>query len=87
MSAWFRDGVTGIWLLLLAITAGSWAISMQGATSVNAWAAPGILVLSFLKVRLVIRYFMDVRGAPAALKWACDVWIVALMLSLLWFYR
>lgn len=88
MSAAFNDVVTRVWLLLMAITAGAWALSAQvpdeGSRGFSSAAA--ILLLSFLKVRLVIRHFMEVAHAPAWLRHACDGWIVALLLSLLWLY-
>lgn len=47
-----------------------------------------ILLVSFIKIRLVIYYFMEVKNAPLPLKIALDVWCVsvfAILVSLLVF--
>jgi hypothetical protein len=36
-----------------------------------------IMLIAAVKVRLVIRYFMEVRRAPLALRVVCDGWLLA----------
>jgi hypothetical protein len=47
-----------------------------------------VLAMAFIKARLIIRYFMEVRTAPAWLKLATDAWLVvlwgAVLASYLW---
>jgi len=79
-----RDSVTRIWLLLLALTAGSWAL---GTGNGGLAASAGILALACFKIRLVMLHFMEVQEAPPALRWTCEGWIVAMLGTLLWMYR
>ncbi len=81
---------TYAWIILSAITILSW------------WLAPGhghgqaagpsvpitlvVILLAFVKGRMVIRYFMEVRTAPRWLKLATDGWLVALWAGVLAIY-
>ncbi|WP_067671555.1 cytochrome C oxidase subunit IV family protein [Nocardia miyunensis] len=64
-----RTKTTAIWLLLITATALSWAIGSghgfggDGRTA----ASLTILLVAVLKMRLVGRYFMELRDAPLAL--------------------
>ncbi|WP_405054010.1 cytochrome C oxidase subunit IV family protein [Thalassotalea nanhaiensis] len=42
-----------------------------------------ILLVSFIKIRLVIHYFMEVKYAPLPLKIALDVWCICVFVMLL----
>jgi hypothetical protein len=88
MTRHLNDVATRVWLLLIAITAGAWLIGTLGPGEGGGGfvAAAAILTLSFYKVRLVIRHFMEVAHAPAWLRYACDIWIVVLLVALLWLY-
>ena len=81
---------TPIWLLLVAATAASWLLGTEQLFGVTAEAvrASGIsvLLLAFAKVRLVVRYFMEVRHAPLMLKLILDGWIVIVCGTLLGLY-
>ena len=72
--------ITWAWLVLVAITIGSWwlapAHSGTAETSVPITAA--VLVLALIKSRLIIRHFMEVRTAPRWLRLATDAWLVVL---------
>ena len=77
------------WLVLSAITVLSW------------WLAPGhpgghavasvpitvaVVVLGFIKGRMIIRYFMEVRTGPRWLKIATDAWLIVLWAAILAIY-
>jgi hypothetical protein len=42
--------------------------------------------LGFIKGRMIIRYFMEVRTAPRWLKMATDAWLTVLWVSVLVIY-
>ena len=76
---------TYVWLILSAITVISW------------WLAPGhpgghvaitvaVVLLGFVKGRMIIRYFMEVRTAPRWLKLATDAWLIVLWAAILGIY-
>lgn len=69
------------WLFLAALT----VISLEGAPAVGdkALFAGIILVIAFVKVRIVIREFMEVRTAPLPLRLCLEVWGVAVCGALL----
>ena len=46
----------------------------------------GDRTLGFIKGRMIIRYFMEVRTAPRWLKTATDVWLTVLWLAILAIY-
>ncbi|MFW0787299.1 cytochrome C oxidase subunit IV family protein [Gordonia sp. CPCC 206044] len=77
--------VTWTWAVLLAITAGSWwlapahhpATYRDGGVMITA----AVLVITLVKSRLIIRYFMEVRCAPRWLRWATDAWLLVLCVT------
>ncbi|NHN37828.1 cytochrome C oxidase subunit IV family protein [Pseudomaricurvus alcaniphilus] len=69
---------TMVWLLLMVITGASW---MLGANHSILFTEPAkeaavLLLLAFFKVRLVIRYFMEVRHASILIKLASEAWLI-----------
>jgi heme/copper-type cytochrome/quinol oxidase subunit 4 len=71
-----RKPVTIVWAaLMLATWASTWLLSKNSVTPEVATVA--ILLIAAFKVRLVIRYFMEVRRAPLALRFICDGWLLA----------
>jgi len=70
--------ITAIWLILVTATAYSWTVGTEQFPSASALEISSIslLLVAMFKVRLVIRYFMEVRGAPLALRLLCDAWVV-----------
>lgn len=74
-----------VWLLLILTTAISWAIGTESTLllSVGPKAAQVlILIIAFIKIRLVLMHFMELNNAPRSLKWTSEAW-VALMCSIL----
>lgn len=73
--------VTGVWLLLSAITVTYWWLAPGHGAGEAAASVPvtvAVVALGFVKCRLIIRHFMEVRAAPRWLRWATDGWLVAL---------
>lgn len=86
MSHVFRDRLFLIWLLLVAVTLLSSMIGgAQGfaATGHGAEATVAVLVIAFAKVWLVMGNFMEVRGAPLALRLLCGAWLLIVLALLL----
>ena len=80
---------TYVWLILSAITVVSW------------WLAPGhhighavasvpitvaVFALGFVKGRMIIQYFMEVRTAPRWLKVTTDAWLIVVWGAILAIY-
>jgi heme/copper-type cytochrome/quinol oxidase subunit 4 len=71
-----RKPVTIVWAaLMLATCASTWLLSKNSVTPEVATVA--IMLIAAVKVRLVIRYFMEVRRASLALRFICDGWLLA----------
>ena len=79
-----RDTI--VWWLLLAITAASWALSALEGSSLQMEARAAriaILVLAFVKVRLVLMHFMELAHAPVGLRAAAEAWVVLICAALI----
>ncbi|HUL99347.1 MAG TPA: cytochrome C oxidase subunit IV family protein, partial [Mycobacterium sp.] len=71
---------TYAWIVLSAITVVSWWLAPAHGHAVGPSMPVTIVViiLGFIKGRMIIRYFMEVRTAPRWLKLATDGWLVVL---------
>jgi caa(3)-type oxidase subunit IV len=64
-----RTRVTAVWFVLIAATLVSWWLGTDhGFGSDHRAASVVVLGVAFFKARLVGLYFMDLRGAPLALR-------------------
>lgn len=72
--------ITWTWVVLVAITIGSWwlAPAHSGTPEASVPITAVVLVLALIKSRLIIRHFMEVRTAPRWLRLATDGWLVVL---------
>ena len=71
-----RKPATIVWAaLMLATCASTWLLSKNSVTPEVATVA--IMLIAAVKVRLVMRHFMEVRRAPLALRFVCDGWLLA----------
>ncbi|GAB3236811.1 cytochrome C oxidase subunit IV family protein [Mycolicibacterium hippocampi] len=81
--------ITAAWLVLSAITVVSWWLA-PGHSEDHASASVPITVtailLGFIKGRVIIRYFMEVRDAPRWLRHSTDLWLAALWGAVLVIY-
>lgn len=66
-----------VWLVLMLVTIVSWLLSLHPAGQVGPSLAGGIfmIVLAFIKVRLVIIHFMEIDHAPLILRIICEAWV------------
>ncbi len=69
-----RIPITAVWMLLIAATGYSFWLSAGDGDRVNAPAEIGILLIAFIKVRLIIMHFMEMRKSPALMRWISDAW-------------
>jgi hypothetical protein len=71
--------LTVIWLALCAITLAQLQVgSGDGRTGLtpNAAIAASAILIALIKVRVILREFMEVRHAPALLGGLTDLWVV-----------
>jgi hypothetical protein len=81
--------LTRVWLVLVAITIGSWTLApahithtAQASVAVTAL----VLALTFVKSRMIIGHFMEVLTAPRWLRRATDGWPAALIATVFLIY-
>ena len=89
MTQFLRDRLFLVWLLLIAVTLLSAMIGGAhgfAATGHGAEATFAVLGIAMAKVWMVMAHFMDVRGAPRALKIICAVWLLVVLTILLAVY-
>lgn len=88
MTAHLRNPLILVWAFLTLSTIASWALSRDSGTSMqmNTIVTAGVLLIAAVKSRFVIRYFMEVRHAPAWLRRTLDAWLVLLFSLLLSVY-
>jgi hypothetical protein len=80
-----REPVTVVWsALMLATITSTWLLSNNSVTPGVATVA--IMLIAALKVRFVIRHFMEVRRAPLVLQFVCDGWLLAVTTLILTVY-
>jgi hypothetical protein len=83
----FRDAPTRVavvWLVLLAATLLSW----ESAHSSSGYrlASAAVLLIAFLKARLIGLEFMELRAAPRVLRSIFEAWTVVACATLLALY-
>jgi hypothetical protein len=73
------------WSALCAITLLAWWIGAhhgRGSLRPDAPVALSAIAITLIKVRVIIREFMDVRHAPARLKYVTDAWLGAFVVAM-----
>lgn len=78
----FRNKTTLVWFGLIAATLLSWFVGV-GHELGEGCAGVVILLIAFVKVRFVGRYFMELRHAPRGLAAVFDAWIVVVAAALI----
>lgn len=81
MTAYLRSPLTAVWLILTSVTFASWWLGASGDShrlGVSLSITGSVVAIALLKTRLVFWYFMEVRSAPAWLRWTCDGWLAGL---------
>jgi hypothetical protein len=92
---WVRNPLSLVWVFLVVTTLVSWWLGAGGLVTAHvnevdpdSFAVTlGIILIAALKVRFVFWHFMEVRHAPSWLRWACDSWLVFLVVVVLVLYR
>jgi cytochrome c oxidase subunit IV len=85
----FEKRLLFVWLALSAITLAQLALGSLGerdSLTPNAGVTSSAIVIALIKVRVIIREFMEVRHAPVLLCRLTDLWVVLTGVSLLGFY-
>jgi hypothetical protein len=85
----FEKRLLVVWLVLSGITLGQLALGSVGERAVltpNAAVSVGAIVIALVKVRIIVREFMEVRHAPVLLCRLTDLWVVLTGVSLLGAY-
>lgn len=83
----FFHRATAVWLLLVGATGLSWEFGHGlGFGSDYRYATVAVIVIAFIKLRLIYLEFMELCHAPPALRRAFDAWTVATCGSLLILY-
>lgn len=84
----FARRMTITWLTLTAITIVSWQIGLDHGQPMRLNTAITAAVIGFalIKVRFIIREFMEVRTAPLIVKLITDGWLAATYAALLTAY-
>jgi len=80
---------TYVWLILSAITVISWWLAPGHPAGHAVASVPitvAVVLLGFIKGRMIIRYFMEVRTAPRWLKVTTDAWLIVLWVTILAIY-
>ena len=63
-----RDRISAVWILLMGATVLSWRLGLGHGIDSRVAASAVVIVVAFVKVYLVGRYFMEIRNAPVALR-------------------
>ena len=74
-----RTRTTAVWLLLMAATLLSWSLGLSHGRPLTALS---ILVIAFVKIRFIGRYFMELRESPPALRTMFEIYCAAVLLTL-----
>jgi hypothetical protein len=80
----------GAWLILVAISlAYLWfdhEATHQGIPTASTFVTAFAISFALIKVRIIMREFMEVRTAPAALRRLTDFWVLLMAAALLGVY-
>ena len=79
--------VTWLWLLLIGATIVSWEFGHGLGFGDNyRLSTSAVLISAFIKARMVILDFMEIRHAPGALRFILEAWTVVVAATLLIIY-
>jgi len=90
METRFNTRLFAVWLLLVGITISYlWidhSASHHGVPSASTAVTVAAICIALVKVRVIMREFMEVRGAPPLLRRLTDVWVLGMGVALLVVY-
>jgi hypothetical protein len=74
--------VTLVWVLLLALTFGSFLVGVEQGAGFASAGAVIIVGIAMFKVRLIGLHFMDLRVAPGVLRALFEGYVLAVFVAL-----
>jgi len=87
MSQILKLRITWLWVFLIVATIASWEFGHGLGFGENVrLSTTAVLVIAFIKARMVILDFMEVRHAPLGLRLALEAWTVLVAGTLLVLY-
>jgi hypothetical protein len=79
-----------VWLILVAISLGYLGIdraaTQRGIPTVSTVVTVAAICFALIKVRIIMREFMEVRNAPRALRSLTDFWVLLMAVALVGTY-
>lgn len=85
-----RHRTTAVWAGLVAATLLAWWLSADHAfgdsDAARSLTTVAVLLVAFVKVRFVLRDFMELRSAPAILRRIGDAWVIGMPVALVAMY-
>jgi len=75
MLPYLRHATTPLWLLLILATGLSWWLGHEVGSLALRQATTAMVLVAAVKIRIVVRHFMDIRYAPSSLQWVLDAWL------------
>ena len=86
----FKTRLFGAWLILVAISLGYLWIdhvaTHRGIPTASTVVTVFAICFALIKVRIIMREFMDVRNAPPILRRLTDFWVLLMAVALLGVY-
>jgi hypothetical protein len=78
---------TLVWLVLMTATAMSLLLGAHPGSADDPQLGSAVMLLvAFVKVRLVVVHFMEIHHAPWTLRWSADVSVASICTAVLLFY-
>jgi hypothetical protein len=71
-----------VWIVLLALTFGSFVIGIEQGSGFAAQAALIIIGIALFKVRIIGLHYMDLRSAPVGLRTMFEGYLLAVFTAL-----
>ncbi len=86
----FNKRLFGVWLVLVAISLAYLGIDRaathSGIPTASTVVTVAAICLALIKVRIIMREFMEVRAAPRVLRRLTDFWVLLMAVALLGVY-
>jgi hypothetical protein len=86
----FNKRLFAVWLILVGITTSYlWidhSAGQRGVPTASTVITVGAICFALIKVRIIMREFMEVRGAPQLLCRLTDFWVVLMGVAMLGVY-
>jgi hypothetical protein len=81
-----RHRTTAVWVVLVLATCLSWALGVETRQSASAFATTILMLIAFIKVRLVGLEFMELRSAPLALRLMFEFYVAVVFTVVIGMY-